>query len=95
MPGIDGLDHDIDGLQRLLRVVWKDLANPSLTRFQRREAINQMKLCSAQLRRALDAVEAERIREREARKQLEGTTFAATAQNDGPRARTQAPPLHL
>ena len=95
MPEIDRLDHDISGLQRLLRVVWKDLANPSLTRFQRREAINQMKLCSGELRRALDAIEAERIREREARKQLEGTTLAPTVQNDGPRTRTQAPSLHL
>ncbi|WP_445488758.1 hypothetical protein [Rhodopseudomonas sp. RCAM05734] len=95
MPGIDGLDHDIAGLQRLLTVVWKDLANPSITRFERREAINQMKLCSAQLRRALDAAEAERIRKREARKQPEGTTFAASASNYGPRARTQAPPVHL
>ncbi|HEY8337115.1 MAG TPA: hypothetical protein VIQ05_25240 [Tardiphaga sp.] len=95
MPEIDRLDHDISGLQRLLRVVWKDLANPSLTRFQRREAINQMKQCSAELRRALDAVEAERIREREARKQLEGTTLAATDQNDRPRTRTQAPSLRV
>jgi hypothetical protein len=94
MPGLDGLDHDIGGLQRLLRVAWKDLANPSLTRFQRREAINQMKLCSAELRRALDALEAERIREREARKQLEGTLPATTVQNDGSRARVQAPLLH-
>lgn len=95
MPGIDGLDHDIEGLQRLLRVVWKDLANPSLTRFQRREAINQLKQCNAQLRRALDAVEAERIREREARKKLDGTGFAASPHNAGPRARTQAPTVHL
>jgi hypothetical protein len=95
MPGIDGLDHDIAGLQRLLTVVWKDLANPSLTRFERREAMNQMKLCNAQLRRALDAVEAERVREREARKQLEGTTLMAAARNDGPRPRPQAPPVHL
>ena len=94
MPELDKLDHDISGLQRLLRVVWKDLANPSLTRFQRREAINQMKLCSGELRRALDAIEAERIRERDARKQLEGSTLATSVQDDGSRARTRAPSLH-
>jgi len=95
MTETDRLDHDIAGLQRLLTVAWKDLANPSLTRFQRREAINQMKLCSGELRRALDAVEADRIHQREARKRQEGMTPAPAVPEAESRWRFLAPPVYL
>jgi hypothetical protein len=58
----DNLDRTIRGLKELLRVAWKDLANPALTSFERREALNQIQIRSAELRRYLLVVEARRIR---------------------------------
>ena len=43
-------DTDIRALQEWLRSAWKQLGDPSLTAFTRRELRNQMKQCSADLR---------------------------------------------
>ena len=47
------LDSDIRALQQWLRAAWKQLGDPSLTTFSRRELRNQMKQCSADLRARL------------------------------------------
>jgi hypothetical protein len=60
MTELEVLDRDINGLKELLRVAWSDLANPLLTPFERREARNQIKQCSAELRRYLQKLEVER-----------------------------------
>jgi hypothetical protein len=62
MTDLDSLTRDRDGLTELLRVAWRDLANPLLTPFERREARNQVDLCSAELRRQLQRIESERGR---------------------------------
>ena len=49
-------DSDIRALQQLLRAAWKQLGDPSLTAFTRRELRNQMKQCSADLRNHLQLV---------------------------------------
>jgi hypothetical protein len=43
-------DQDIRALQEWMRAAWKQLGDPSLTAFTRRELRNQMKQCSADLR---------------------------------------------
>ena len=43
-------ESDIRALQERLRAAWKQLGDPSLTAFMRRELRNQMKQCSADLR---------------------------------------------
>jgi hypothetical protein len=58
MTSPDDLDRTIDGLKKLLRVAWRDLANPLLTPFERREARNQIRQHGAELRRYLQAMEA-------------------------------------
>jgi len=60
MSDVNILEREIAGLQRLLTLAWKDLANPSLSAPERRDALNQMKLCHAQLRLHMDA-ERERL----------------------------------
>jgi hypothetical protein len=60
MTELEVLDRDIRGLKELLRVAWKELASPALTPHERREARNRITLCSAELRRNLEALEAER-----------------------------------
>ena len=67
MTELEVLDRNTQGLKELLRVAWRDLANPSLTPFERREARNQINQYGAELRRHLQLIEAERNR---ARKQL-------------------------
>ena len=62
MRSPDDLDRTIDGLKKLLRVAWRDLANPLLTPFERREARNQINQYGAELRRHLQLLEAERSR---------------------------------
>ncbi|WP_407146099.1 hypothetical protein [Bradyrhizobium sp. ORS 86] len=51
----EALDQDIRALQEWLRCAWMQLGDPSLTAFSRRELRNQMKQCSADLRRHLRA----------------------------------------
>ena len=48
------LDSDIHAMQQWLRAAWRQLGDPSLTTFSRRELRNQMKQCSADLRAQLD-----------------------------------------
>jgi hypothetical protein len=60
MTELEPLDREISGLKELLRVAWKDLANPSLTPFERREARNQINQYSTELRRHLKALDAKR-----------------------------------
>ena len=43
-------DPDIHAMQQWLRAAWRQLGEPSLTTFSRRELRNQMKQCSADLR---------------------------------------------
>jgi hypothetical protein len=47
-------DSDIRALQQLLRAAWKQLGDPSLTAFTRRELRNQMKQHSADLKAQLE-----------------------------------------
>ena len=47
------LDSDIRALQQWLHAAWRQLGDPSLTTFSRRELRNQMKQCSADLRARL------------------------------------------
>ena len=49
------LDSDIRALQQWLRDAWRQLGDPSLTTFSRRELRNQMKQCNADLRVQLQA----------------------------------------
>ncbi len=48
------LDQDVHALNEWLRSAWRYLAQPSLTRFQRREMRNQMKQAEHALRIALE-----------------------------------------
>ena len=64
MTELEVLDRNIDGLKKLLRVAWQDLANPSLPPFEHREARNQIKHYSVDLQRYLRLKEAERGRPR-------------------------------
>ena len=48
------LDSDIRALQQWLREAWRQLSDPSLTTYARRELRNQMKQCSADLRACLE-----------------------------------------
>ena len=58
------LARDVHGLKELLRVAWKELANPLLTPFERREARDQIERCGVELQRHLKLMEAERSRYR-------------------------------
>jgi hypothetical protein len=62
MTELDVLDRDISGLKELLRVAWRELASSSLTPHERREARNRITLCSAELRRNIETLEAARGR---------------------------------
>jgi hypothetical protein len=64
MTELEILTRNVHGLKELLRVAWRDLANPLLTLFERREARNQINQYSAELRRHLQLIEAERSRSR-------------------------------
>jgi hypothetical protein len=64
MTAPDDLIRTRNGLKELLRVAWSKLADPLLTPFDRREARNQIKQHTAELRRYLQTMETSRIRER-------------------------------
>jgi hypothetical protein len=64
MTSPDDLERTIDGLKELLRVAWKELANPLLPPFERRESRNRIKEHGAELRRYLQAMQARRSRVR-------------------------------
>jgi hypothetical protein len=57
MTELEVLDRDIRSLKELLRLAWMQLANSSLTPFERREARNRITLCSDQLRRHIEDAE--------------------------------------
>jgi hypothetical protein len=57
MTELEVLDRDIGSLKELLRVAWMQLANASLTPYERREARNRIMLCSDQLRRHIKDAE--------------------------------------
>jgi hypothetical protein len=52
-------DRDIRALQEWLRGAWRQLGDPSLTTFARRELRNQMKQCSDDLKACLQRMEAQ------------------------------------
>jgi hypothetical protein len=52
-------DRDIRALQEWLRSAWRQLGDPTLTAFTRRELRNQMKQCSADLKAQLEKAEAQ------------------------------------
>lgn len=62
MTELEVLSSNINGLKQLLWVAWRDLADPSLPPFERREARNQAKQYAVELRRYLQLMEAERGR---------------------------------
>jgi hypothetical protein len=64
MTAPDDPIRTIDGLKELLRVAWSKLADPLLTPFDRREARNQVRQYEAEMRRYLQAIEADRVKER-------------------------------
>lgn len=64
MTELEVLESNIDALKKLLRVAWRDFANPSLPPFERRELRDQIKQYSVDLRRYLQLMEAERRRPR-------------------------------
>jgi len=61
---LEVLESNIDGLKKLLKVAWKDLANRSLPYFEHREARNQIKQYSVELQCYLQLKKAERGRPR-------------------------------
>jgi hypothetical protein len=64
MTAPDDRLRTINGLKELLRLAWGKLADPLLTSFDRREARNQIKKHSAELRRYLQAIETSQAGER-------------------------------
>ena len=55
-PMSDTLDQDVQALKEWLGQAWRYLAQPSLTRFQRQEMRNQMRLADATLRAGLQKI---------------------------------------
>jgi hypothetical protein len=55
------LESDIRALQQWLRDAWRQLGDPALTTFSRRELRNQMKQCSADLRACLERAAEQRL----------------------------------
>lgn len=64
MTEMEVLDRNIDGLKKLLRVAWQDLANPLLPPSDHHEARNQIKHYSLDLQRYLQLKGVERSRPR-------------------------------
>jgi hypothetical protein len=60
MSELQVLVSNVAGLKELLRRAWRDLANPQLTAFERREARNQINQYGAELRRHLEGIKAAR-----------------------------------
>jgi hypothetical protein len=64
MTELEILSGNINELKGWMDLAWRDLANSSLTTFERRELRNEMKRCSEELRHCLRLVDAERARSR-------------------------------
>ena len=60
MTDLEVLDRSINDLKEWLNAAWRQLARPSLTKFERRELRNEMKQCNVELRRCLELVRGER-----------------------------------
>ena len=52
-------ERDIRSLQEWLRTAWRQLGDPALTTFARRELRNQMKQCSDDLKAHMQRLEAQ------------------------------------
>jgi len=65
MTELEILARNAEGLKKLLGVAWRDLANPLLTPFERREARNQVDLYGAELRRHYQLMEVGRSHSRQ------------------------------
>ena len=61
MTDANVLDCKIYELKEMQRVTWRQLADPSLTTFERREARNQIRLSNSELRQYLQMM-SERVR---------------------------------
>jgi hypothetical protein len=61
MTDANVLDYKIYELKEVQRVAWRQLADPSLTTFERREVRNQIRLSSNELRQYLQMM-SERLR---------------------------------
>jgi hypothetical protein len=61
MTDANVLDCKIYELKEVQRVAWRQLADPSLTTFERREARNQIRLSNSELRQYLQMM-SERLR---------------------------------
>jgi hypothetical protein len=61
MTDANVLDCKIYELKEVQRVAWRQLADPSLTTFERREARNQIRLSNSELRQYLQMI-SERLR---------------------------------
>jgi hypothetical protein len=62
MTELEAIDRDIRSLKELIRVAWKQLANSSLTPYERRETRNRIMVCSDELRRHMRNVELHSVR---------------------------------
>ena len=70
---IDALNSDVQALQEWLRGAWRQLANPSLTRFQQRELRYYMRDAERALRVGLQQAAARDLAKREARSESPAT----------------------
>jgi hypothetical protein len=61
MTDANALDRKVNELKEIQRVAWRQLADPSLTTFERREARNQIRLSNNELRQYLEMM-SERLR---------------------------------
>jgi hypothetical protein len=61
MTDANALDRKVYELKEVQRVAWRQLADPSLTTFERREVRNQIRLSNSELRQYLQMM-SERLR---------------------------------
>jgi hypothetical protein len=61
-PVADALDHDVEALKDWLRGAWRYLADPSITRLERRQLREYMKQADADLRAGLQQLAARETR---------------------------------
>jgi hypothetical protein len=73
----DALDQDVQALKEWLRSAWRQLAQPSMTRFDRRELRNYMREVEAALQIASERVAARDNRRRDLFNAPSGSTPAA------------------
>lgn len=65
MTKLDILDRGIGELRKLLSKCWQEMSSGQLTDYERREIRNQINIASSDLRRCLEAYEAEARKLRE------------------------------